>query len=161
MCKNYMNKLKILDLCSGIGGFSLGLEATGGFETIAFCEFDKFCQKVLKKHWPDVPIYNDLKEISKDEETIINEKIQTSPPIEETSLPNHLIISIDTLFVQMAGLLNIPTWVMLNLGSDWKWIRDREDFPWHSSVKVFSQKEYNNWSYVIKKIQKELTYFFK
>ena len=70
MCKNYMNKLKILDLCSGIGGFSLGLEATGGFETIAFCEFDKFCQKVLKKHWPDVPIYNDLKEISKDEETI-------------------------------------------------------------------------------------------
>ena len=65
-----MNKLKILDLCSGIGGFSLGLEATGGFETIAFCEFDKFCQKVLKKHWPDVPIYNDLKEISKDEETI-------------------------------------------------------------------------------------------
>ena len=72
MCKNYMNKLKILDLCSGIGGFSLGLEATGGFETIAFCEFDPFCQKVLNKHWPEVPIYNDLKEISKNEETIRN-----------------------------------------------------------------------------------------
>jgi len=67
-----MSKLKILDLCSGIGGFSLGLEATGGFETIAFCEFDPFCQKVLNKHWPEVPIYNDLKEISKDEETIRN-----------------------------------------------------------------------------------------
>ena len=72
-----------------------------------------------------------------------------------------LIISIDTLFVQMAGLLNIPTWVMLNLASDWKWIKNREDFPWYSSVRVFSQKEYNNWSHVIKKIQKELTYFFK
>ena len=67
-----MSKLKILDLCSGIGGFSLGLEATGGFETIAFCEFDPFCQKVLNKHWPEVPIYNDLKEISKNEETIRN-----------------------------------------------------------------------------------------
>jgi DNA (cytosine-5)-methyltransferase 1 len=67
-----MSKLKILDLCSGIGGFSLGLESTGGFETIAFCEFDPFCQKVLNKHWPEVPIYNDLKEISKNEETIRN-----------------------------------------------------------------------------------------
>ena len=67
-----MRKLKILDLCSGIGGFSLGLESTGGFETIAFCEFDPFCQKVLNKHWPEVPIYNDLKEISKNEETIRN-----------------------------------------------------------------------------------------
>ena len=53
-------KLKVLDLFSGIGGFSLGLERTGGFETVAFCEIDKFCQKVLKKHWPDVPIHDDV-----------------------------------------------------------------------------------------------------
>ncbi len=52
-------KLKVLDLFSGIGGFSLGLERTGGFETVAFCEIDPFCQRVLKKHWPDVPIYDD------------------------------------------------------------------------------------------------------
>ena len=42
-------KLKVLDLFSGIGGFSLGLESLGQFETIAFCEKDKFCQKVLQK----------------------------------------------------------------------------------------------------------------
>lgn len=53
-------KLKVLDLFSGIGGFSLGLERTGGFETIAFCEIEPFCQRVLKKHWPDVPIYDDV-----------------------------------------------------------------------------------------------------
>ena len=41
-------KLKLLDLFSGIGGFSLGLESTGYFETIAFVEKDKFCQQVLK-----------------------------------------------------------------------------------------------------------------
>lgn len=56
-----MKKLKILDLFSGIGGFSLGLERTGGFETVAFCEIDPFCQKVLKKHWPEVPIFEDVR----------------------------------------------------------------------------------------------------
>lgn len=61
-----MQKLKVLDLFSGIGGFSLGLERTGGFETVAFCEYDDFCQKVLKKHWPDVPIYKDVRNITKE-----------------------------------------------------------------------------------------------
>tara|TARA_R110000868_G_scaffold402329_1_gene678564 strand:- start:1440 stop:2282 length:843 start_codon:yes stop_codon:yes gene_type:complete len=54
-------KMKVLDLFSGIGGFSLGLERTGGFETVAFCEQDAYCQKVLAKHWPDVPIFDDVK----------------------------------------------------------------------------------------------------
>lgn len=58
--------LKVLDLFSGIGGFSLGLERTGGFETVAFCEIDTFCQKVLKKHWPDVPIFNDVRNLDYD-----------------------------------------------------------------------------------------------
>ena len=53
--------LKLLDTFSGIGGFSLGLERTGGFKTIGFCEVDSFCQKVLKKHWSDVPIFDDIK----------------------------------------------------------------------------------------------------
>ena len=65
--------IKILDVCSGIGGFSLGLEATGGFDTVAFCEFDEFCGKVLKKHWPDVPIYKDLKEIGNEPTRLIQE----------------------------------------------------------------------------------------
>lgn len=61
-----IKKLKVLDLFSGIGGFSLGLERTGGFETIAFCEIEEFPQKVLKKHWPDVKIYEDVKNITAD-----------------------------------------------------------------------------------------------
>ena len=55
---------KVLDLFSGIGGFSIGLERTGGFETVAFCEIEKFPQKVLAKHWPKVPIYEDVKELT-------------------------------------------------------------------------------------------------
>ena len=61
-----MTKLKLLDLFSGIGGFSLGLERTGGFETVAFCEIEKFPQQVLKKHWPDVPIYEDVRNLDYD-----------------------------------------------------------------------------------------------
>lgn len=53
--------LKVLDLFSGIGGFSLGLEATGGFQTVAFCEIDPFCRRVLAKHWPGVPILDDVR----------------------------------------------------------------------------------------------------
>ena len=58
-----MKKLKILDLFSGIGGFSLGLEATGGFETAAFCDIDPYCRSVLKKHWPNVPIFEDIRKL--------------------------------------------------------------------------------------------------
>ena len=58
-----MRKLRVLDLFSGIGGFSLGLERTGGFETAAFCEYEDFPRKVLAKHWPDVPCFPDVREL--------------------------------------------------------------------------------------------------
>ena len=60
-----MNKLRVLDLFSGIGGFSLGLERTGGFETVAFCEIEDFPRRVLKKHWPDIPIFEDVRKLTK------------------------------------------------------------------------------------------------
>lgn len=54
---------KLLDLFSGIGGFSLGAERNG-IETIGFVEKDEFCQKVLKKHWSDVPIIDDIRKVN-------------------------------------------------------------------------------------------------
>ena len=52
--------MKVLDLFSGIGGFSLGLERCG-MKTIAFCEYDEKARLVLKKHWPEIPIYKDVR----------------------------------------------------------------------------------------------------
>ena len=53
--------LKLLDLFSGIGGFSYAAEKiVGGFSTTQFVELDSYCQKVLRKHWPEVPIHADI-----------------------------------------------------------------------------------------------------
>ena len=59
-----MTPLRLLDLFSGIGGFSLGLERSGAFKTVAFCEIEPFPRKVLAKHWPDVPIYDDVRTLT-------------------------------------------------------------------------------------------------
>ena len=58
-----MKKLKVLDLFSGIGGFALGLDSTGFFETVKFVEKDKYCQKVLRKNFPNIPIEEDIKNV--------------------------------------------------------------------------------------------------
>lgn len=55
----------MLDLFSGIGGMSLAAE-WAGIETVAFCEIEPYCQKVLKKHWPTVPIYTDVRELTRE-----------------------------------------------------------------------------------------------
>ena len=55
--------MKVLDLFSGIGGFSLGLE-WAGMETVAFCEYDEKARQVLTKHWPDVPKYTDVRTLT-------------------------------------------------------------------------------------------------
>ena len=55
--------MKVLDLFSGIGGFSLGLERAG-METVAFCEIDPYCRKILEKHWPTVPIHSNVKNLN-------------------------------------------------------------------------------------------------
>lgn len=56
--------MQVLDVFSGIGGFSFGLERAG-MKTIAFCEIDPFRQAVLRKHWPHVPIFSDIRQLNK------------------------------------------------------------------------------------------------
>ena len=62
-----MKKLKLLDLFSGLGGFSLGLERTGHFKTVAFCDNDKYSRLILDKHWKGTKVYEDIKQITKEQ----------------------------------------------------------------------------------------------
>ena len=56
-------KLRHFDVCSGIGGFALGFRWAALSEPVAFCEIDEYCQKVLAKNFPNIPIHKDLKEL--------------------------------------------------------------------------------------------------
>ncbi len=59
-----LNQLTILDLFSGIGGFSYAAEhLVEGFQTIAFCDSDEPCRKVLRKHWPKTPVFTDVRSL--------------------------------------------------------------------------------------------------
>lgn len=58
--------MKVGGLFSGIGGFELGLSRSG-MEIAWMVEINDFCQRVLKKHWPTVPIYGDIKNVTKEE----------------------------------------------------------------------------------------------
>ncbi|MBH8606011.1 DNA cytosine methyltransferase [Thermoactinomyces sp. CICC 10521] len=58
--------MRVLDLFSGIGGFSLAAH-WAGMETAAFCEIETFCQKVLRKNFPGVPIYDDVRSVTKEQ----------------------------------------------------------------------------------------------
>lgn len=78
------NKPTLLDLFSGIGGFSLGLERAG-FQTVSFCESDLFCKQVLSKHWPVVPIIDTIEEVKQNECTFTASIISAGFPCQPFS----------------------------------------------------------------------------
>lgn len=74
--------MKWLDLFSGGGMYALGLEQAG-HEVIGFCEVDKFCQKILKKHWPTKPISSSIELLNKAlTESSADGHAKTSPSLE-------------------------------------------------------------------------------
>lgn len=60
-----------IDLCSGIGGFALGFEWAGLSKPVMFCDIEPWSRQILAKHWPDVPIKNDVKELANDPDGLI------------------------------------------------------------------------------------------
>jgi site-specific DNA-cytosine methylase len=65
------DRLHHIDLCSGIGGFAYAFQTVGLSRPVMFCDTDAWCRKVLAKHWPDVPITDDVKVIANDPDRFI------------------------------------------------------------------------------------------
>lgn len=110
--------LRHLDLCSGIGGFSLGLEWAGVSQPVLFCDTDEWCRKVVAKHWPDVPIANDVKELVNDPDKIPDCDIITCGfPCQPFSVAGKQKGAEDDRFIwsyiNEIIALKRPTWVVL------------------------------------------------
>ena len=110
--------MRHLDLFSGIGGFSLGLERTGGFETVGFCEIDEWCRSQIARNWPGVPVHTDIGEL--DGKTIGHVDIVTGGfPCQDVSFANTTAKGIDgarsgLVFELLRVIREVrPNWVII------------------------------------------------
>jgi hypothetical protein len=67
-----------------------------------------------------------------------------------------LVISVDTMTAHLSGALAVPTWTLLPLEADWRWMLDRDDTPWYPTMRLFRQREEGNWDNVIDKVAEQL-----
>ena len=68
-----------------------------------------------------------------------------------------LIISVDTMTAHLAGALGVPTWTLLPVEADWRWMRDRDDTPWYPTMRLFRQREEGKWDAVIDDVAMQLS----
>ena len=62
-----------------------------------------------------------------------------------------LVISSDTSIIHLCGILNVPTIMLLNYNSDWRWFNDKYSTPWYPNIKIIKQEKLNDWSSVFNK----------
>ena len=67
-----------------------------------------------------------------------------------------LVITADTLAAHLAGAMNVPAWIMLQHAADWRWMTDRNDSPWYSSVRLFRQPKRDDWASVVTNVGRAL-----
>lgn len=66
-----------------------------------------------------------------------------------------LLITIDTSVLHLAGALGKKTWLVLHCLPEWRWLTEIDYTPWYDSVKIFRQKELENWNPVFEQMKKE------
>lgn len=111
--------MRHVDLCSGIGGFALGLEWSGLSYPVLFCDSDEWCRSVLTKHWPNVPIANDVKELALDPTKLVPdcEILTAGYPCQPFSVAGHRAGSKDNrhIWPEIFSIIQAkrPAWIIL------------------------------------------------
>jgi hypothetical protein len=67
-----------------------------------------------------------------------------------------LVISSDTALVHLAGALAVPAWLALPFSPDWRWLLEREDNPWYSTLRLFRQQQPGQWPHVFERMAEAL-----
>jgi len=127
-------ELTHISLFSGIGGFDIAGE-WAGFRTVVFCENEPFCQSVLKKHWPEVPLIPDIRDFDGTKwqgATILT----GGPPCQRTSVAAAIQgkRTGETLWPEMARVIKeaFPSWIIIEQPSGNK--------KWENQVAISLEK---------------------
>ena len=148
--------LKVASFFAGIGGFDLGLERSG-MQVVFQCEVNPFCQQVLKKHWPDVPLHGDINTVTVSDIPADAQVWCGGFPCQDLSLANQgkrkgLEGERSGLFYQYAGLIAArkPRWVIIenvpgllnsHEGKDFRVLLEKlDEFGYGISWRVFDAK---------------------
>jgi ADP-heptose:LPS heptosyltransferase len=67
-----------------------------------------------------------------------------------------LIISVDTSVAHLAGALGKSVWTLLPFVPDWRWMLDRSDSPWYSTMRLFRQPTLGDWAAVADEVARAL-----
>ncbi|MFM0490877.1 hypothetical protein PQQ50_28195, partial [Paraburkholderia graminis] len=67
-----------------------------------------------------------------------------------------LVITVDTAVAHLAGACGTPVWVLVPTFTDWRWMVARDDSPWYPSMRLFRQRELNQWDAVLADVAQAL-----
>ena len=71
-----------------------------------------------------------------------------------------VVVSVDTAIAHLSAALGRPTWLMLNwFAACWRWLTNRDDSPWYSTMRIFRQSKIDDWDSVTKKVAQYLSWF--
>jgi hypothetical protein len=68
-----------------------------------------------------------------------------------------VVVCVDTSIAHLSGALGQKTWLLLSADPDWRWLLNREDSPWYPSMRLYRQRELDDWSEVLGRIARDLT----
>lgn len=86
----------------------------------------------------------------------ISDQLQTFADTAALIAGLDLVICVDTSVAHLSGAVGCPTWVMLKVGPDWRWLELRNDSPWYSSVRLYRQQQDGQWDKVVGRMRTDL-----